>query len=63
MFVFDILKPSLGVGSAKTALLYIITCPVGAYFPTGQEKAVSLLADPNHVRAWPGGVGNKKMGW
>ncbi|GIY91338.1 branched-chain-amino-acid aminotransferase, mitochondrial [Caerostris extrusa] len=28
----------------------------------GQEKAVSLLADPNHVRAWPGGVGSRKMG-
>ncbi|KAG8200143.1 hypothetical protein JTE90_018928 [Oedothorax gibbosus] len=56
------IEPSLGVGSAKKALLYIITGPVGSYFPSGQEKAVSLLADPNHIRAWPGGVGDKKMG-
>ncbi|GIX94994.1 branched-chain-amino-acid aminotransferase, mitochondrial [Caerostris darwini] len=56
------IDPSLGVGTSKKALLYIIMCPVGAYFQSGQEKAVSLLADPNHVRAWPGGVGSKKMG-
>ncbi|GFS68957.1 branched-chain-amino-acid aminotransferase, mitochondrial [Nephila pilipes] len=56
------IDPSLGVGPSKKALLYIITGPVGAYFQSGQEKAVSLLADPNHVRAWQGGVGNRKMG-
>ncbi|XP_055930305.1 branched-chain-amino-acid aminotransferase, cytosolic-like isoform X1 [Argiope bruennichi] len=56
------IEPSLGIASSKKALLYIITGPVGAYFSSGQEKAVSLLADPKHVRAWPGGVGNKKMG-
>ncbi|GFQ89974.1 branched-chain-amino-acid aminotransferase, cytosolic [Trichonephila clavata] len=56
------IDPSLGVGTSKKALLYIITGPVGAYFQSGQEKAVSLLANPSHVRAWPGGVGNRKMG-
>ncbi|CAL1271716.1 unnamed protein product [Larinioides sclopetarius] len=56
------IEPSLGIASSKKALLFIITGPVGAYFSSGQEKAVSLLADPKHVRAWPGGVGNKKMG-
>ncbi|GFS72371.1 branched-chain-amino-acid aminotransferase, cytosolic [Trichonephila clavipes] len=56
------IDPSLGVGSSKKALLYIITGPVGAYFQSGSENAVSLLANPSHVRAWPGGVGNRKMG-
>lgn len=52
---------SLGVQASNKALLYIITCPVGPYFPTGETKPISLLADPKYVRAWPGGVGDKKM--
>jgi branched-subunit amino acid aminotransferase/4-amino-4-deoxychorismate lyase len=35
--------------------------PSGAYYSTG-FKPVSLLADPDHVRAWPGGVGDTKGG-
>lgn len=54
-------EASLGVASAKRALLYIITGPVGPYFRTG-VKPVSLLADPQYIRAWPGGVGDKKLG-
>nr|CAG4645495.1 EOG090X051P [Lynceus sp. MCZ IZ 141354] len=53
--------PSLGVATSKTALLYSILCPVGPYFASG-NKPVSLLADPQHVRAWPGGCGSMKMG-
>lgn len=52
---------SLGVQSSNSALLYVITCPVGPYFPSGEMRPISLLADPNYVRAWPGGVGDKKM--
>ncbi|KAG8177912.1 hypothetical protein JTE90_020192 [Oedothorax gibbosus] len=52
---------TLGVSAAKTALLYIITCPVGPYFGKDITKPVSLLADPKFVRAWPGGVGHFKM--
>lgn len=52
---------SLGVASSNTALLYIVTCPVGPYFKSGMTEPVSLLADPTYVRAWPGGVGDKKM--
>lgn len=52
---------SLGVKSSNTALLYIVTCPVGPYFSSGPTEPVSLLADPNYIRAWPGGVGDKKM--
>lgn len=35
---------------------------MGSYFKTGSNGAVSLLADPRYTRAWPGGVGNRKMG-
>ncbi|XP_020808315.1 branched-chain-amino-acid aminotransferase, cytosolic [Drosophila serrata] len=56
------IDPTLGVASSDSALLYTILSPVGSYFKTGSSGAVSLLADPSHVRAWPGGVGNRKMG-
>lgn len=54
-------EPTLGVHQSKNALLYIITGPVGPYFPTG-FKPVSLLADPSFVRAWVGGCGQYKLG-
>ncbi|OQV18715.1 Branched-chain-amino-acid aminotransferase [Hypsibius exemplaris] len=57
--------PQLGPAESRQqpyeALLYVITGPVGPYFPTGL-KPVSLLADPQHVRSWPGGAGAYKMG-
>ena len=52
---------TLGVGPPGSALLYIIASPVGPYFPTG-FKAISLEATDYAVRAWPGGVGDKKLG-
>ncbi|MCJ1357353.1 MAG: hypothetical protein MMC33_007349 [Icmadophila ericetorum] len=52
---------SLGVGPPGSALLYVIACPVGPYYPTG-FKAISLEATDYAVRAWPGGVGNRKLG-
>ncbi|KAK9498216.1 hypothetical protein O3M35_004080 [Rhynocoris fuscipes] len=54
-------EPALGVSVTESALLYVILCPVGPYFGTS-FKPVSLLADPRFIRAWPGGVGDKKMG-
>jgi len=54
-------EPTLGVTESKTALLYIITGPVGPYYPTG-FKPVSLLADPAYVRSCVGGCGSYKMG-
>jgi branched-chain amino acid aminotransferase len=42
-------------------LLFVIASPVGPYYPTG-FKAVSLEATNYAVRAWPGGVGDKKLG-
>lgn len=52
---------TLGVGPPGSALLYVIASPVGPYYPTG-FKAVSLEASGKYVRAWPGGVGNMKLG-
>uniref|UniRef100_A0A5F7ZUS5 Branched-chain-amino-acid aminotransferase n=1 Tax=Macaca mulatta TaxID=9544 RepID=A0A5F7ZUS5_MACMU len=55
-------EPSLGVAQPTSALLFVILCPVGAYFPGGSVTPVSLLADPTFIRAWVGGVGNYKLG-
>jgi branched-chain amino acid aminotransferase len=52
---------TLGVGPPGSALLYVIASPVGPYYPTG-FKAVSLEATDYACRAWPGGVGDKKLG-
>ncbi len=52
---------TIGVGPPGSALLYVITCPVGPYYPTG-FKAITLEATNYAIRAWPGGVGDKKLG-
>jgi hypothetical protein len=39
----------------------IILSPVGPYFKSGL-KAISLYIDDGNVRAWPGGVGQFKIG-
>ena len=54
-------EPTLGVGAANEVLLFVILSPVGPYFASGL-KPVNLVADPNFVRAWPGGCGYAKMG-
>ena len=54
-------EPTLGVAPAGEARLFVLLCPVGPYYSTG-FKPVSLLADPQYVRAWPGGCGFTKMG-
>ncbi|CAH6723678.1 branched-chain-amino-acid aminotransferase, cytosolic [[Candida] jaroonii] len=53
--------PSLGVATPDKALIFVIASPVGPYYKTG-FKAVSLQATEDHVRAWPGGSGDKKLG-
>ena len=55
------LQPTLGVGRAMEAKLYCILSPVGPYYPEGFAP-VRLLADQRHVRAWPGGTGDVKIG-
>ncbi|CEF60250.1 Branched-chain-amino-acid aminotransferase [Strongyloides ratti] len=52
---------TLGVADSSSAKLFVITGPTGAYYPTG-FKPISLLADSKYVRAFPGGVGQYKMG-
>lgn len=52
---------TLGVAAPESARLFIIACPVGPYYSTG-FKAVRLEATDSAVRAWPGGVGNRKLG-
>lgn len=56
------IDPTLGVAASDSALLYAILCPVGDYFKADTDGAISLLADPRYTRAWPGGVGDRKMG-
>jgi branched-chain amino acid aminotransferase len=52
---------SIGVDRPSSALLYVIASPVGPYYRTG-FKAITLEATNYAVRAWPGGVGDKKLG-
>ncbi|UZJ52105.1 hypothetical protein CBS101457_001425 [Exobasidium rhododendri] len=54
-------QAALGVHPTSDALLFVITSPVGPYYKTG-FKPVALEADPNKVRAWPGGTGQFKLG-
>lgn len=57
------IDPTLGVASSESALLYVILSPVGSYFSkTDGDVGISLLADPQYTRAWPGGCGNYKVG-
>ncbi|ETN82535.1 branched-chain-amino-acid transaminase [Necator americanus] len=53
-------EPSLSVTLSNEAKLFVITGPAGAYFDTFDP--VSLLADPQYVRAAKGGVGAFKLG-
>lgn len=55
-------EPTIGLGQSNQAKLFVVTGPVGAYFPSGFQP-ISLLADSAFVRAFPGGVGSFKMGW
>ena len=55
------IQPTLGVTKSSMAKLFVLIGPVGPYFPTG-FRPVTLLADPQYVRAWPGGCGAYKMG-
>ena len=53
--------PYLGVDVSAHVTLYVIASPVGPYYPQG-FKPVSLLCDSYNARAWPGGVGQYKVG-
>jgi branched-chain amino acid aminotransferase len=53
--------PFLGVRPSDTYLLYVITGPVGAYYPEGFNP-VSIYATDTYVRAVRGGTGAAKTG-
>jgi branched-chain amino acid aminotransferase len=54
-------QASVGEASPEAAKIFVINFPVGPYYKGGFNP-IKLLADPQHVRAWPGGVGNIKCG-
>jgi branched-chain amino acid aminotransferase len=54
-------SPYLGVHASEEVKLFTILCPVGPYFKDG-FKPIKLFADTHHVRSWPGGAGNAKVG-
>ncbi|KZW03350.1 branched-chain amino acid aminotransferase II [Exidia glandulosa HHB12029] len=53
-------RVGLGVAASETALLYIILCPTGKYFPK-DRTTTSLLASNDTIRSWPGGTGGHKL--
>ena len=54
---------TLGVSASNSGKLFVLLGPVGSSFKAGQgTPAVSLLANPQYVRAWPGGTGDSKLG-
>ena len=56
-------EATLGVDASSEGLLYVLLSPVGSYFSAGNSiPAVSLMANPEYVRAWPGGTGDRKLG-
>jgi len=52
---------ALGVAPPVAATIFVIACPVGPYWKEGFH-AISLLATYKITRAWPGGVGDCKVG-
>ncbi|XP_053600486.1 branched-chain-amino-acid aminotransferase, cytosolic [Plodia interpunctella] len=55
-------EATFGVMAPESALLFVILSPVSSYYKNSEDGAVSIFADPNVVRAFPGGVGNRKVG-
>lgn len=53
-------QPAPAHRTSRTTLSIILS-PVGPYFKSGL-KAISLYIDDGNVRAWPGGVGQFKIG-
>lgn len=51
----------MGVAVPTSATLYVILSPTGPYFPIG-FRPITLLAEYDYVRSWPGGTGEYKLG-
>lgn len=54
-------SPILGIHASEHIKIFVILSPVGPYYKGG-FKPIKLLADTENIRAWPGGVGNAKLG-
>ena len=54
-------QATLGVSRSTSCKIFVIMSPVGPYYKAG-FKPIKLLANTADVRAWPGGVGNAKLG-
>jgi branched-chain amino acid aminotransferase len=54
-------EPYIGLKSASEVLFYIITGPVGAYYPEGFDP-VKIRVCEDYSRAGPGGLGSAKTG-
>lgn len=52
-------EPYLGLRPANEYLLYIITGPVGPYYPEGFAP-VKIMVEDTYIRAAPGGIGESK---
>lgn len=52
---------NLRVGSADKVKFYVITSPVGPYYPEG-FKPITLYVEEKMRRAFPGGTGDAKIG-
>ncbi|KAF9260321.1 branched-chain amino acid aminotransferase II [Marasmius fiardii PR-910] len=51
----------IGVAPPSEALLFVICCPVGPYYPNG-FKPIALYGTTEYIRAAPGGTGAYKLG-
>lgn len=54
-------QAALGIAPSEEALLFVICCPVGPYYPQG-FKPVALYGTTEYTRAAPGGIGAYKLG-
>ncbi|KAH9075828.1 branched-chain amino acid aminotransferase II [Lactarius deliciosus] len=52
---------TIGLSPPESALLFVICSPVGPYYKDG-FKPVALHGTTDHVRAYPGGTGEHKIG-
>ncbi|KAK9823971.1 hypothetical protein WJX72_006714 [[Myrmecia] bisecta] len=52
---------TLGVAAPSRTTLGVILSPVGPYFRSGLTP-VDMFIDEKHIRAWPGGMGEHKVG-
>ena len=54
-------QDALGVRQPDQSKIYIVSTPVGPYFPSG-FKPIRLYAEKQFIRAFPGGFGQYKLG-